>query len=383
MDVVKLTKQLISIPSWVDNKTDERKIGELICDYLKQFKWLKVKRQFIVNRRFNIIAKDNSPTRLLLCGHMDTVQPKQGWKTNQIGAIIKDKKIYGLGASDMKGNLAAILTSLKNFKSTRGLMLLFYIDEEYDFLGTKGFLKEYKDKIKPKLIVSGDGGNLKISRGCRGLIEINFLVQGLTGHAANPASGKNAIEGGFKVISNLKNYLNKYSTEELGKTTLNLAFLQGGLNLGRDKNDELILGKEGNNIADACEFVLDIRPADSKITASKIVNRVREVLKRNGFKLIRAKIRHDLKPWLTKNKEIKNLLSVIRRVTPIKFSDPGSRGFIDIQMFWKTFNQVPCVSFGAGEEALAHKPNEFVTIDELKKTERVFQQIIKQFAGGK
>lgn len=380
MELVRLTKQLISMPSYVDNNTDERKIGEFIYGYLKQFKWLEVKKQPVINGRFNIIAKDTYPTRLLLCGHMDTVQPKQGWKTNQFKGIIKIRKIYGLGASDMKGNLAAILCALDNFQKTKGLMILFYIDEEYDFLGTKKFLEEYKKKIKPKLIVSGDGGNLKIGRGCRGLIEINFIVQGQTGHAARPDSGKNAIEWSFKSISNLKKYLKKFSNKELGKTTLNLAFSQGGLNFGQDKDDGLILGREGNNIADVSEFVIDIRPASLKITAPEIVNKVRCFLKNNGLKLVKAKIRHDLRPWLTKNEEINNVLSIIGKETPVKFSGPEARGFIDIQMFWETFNKIPCLSFGAGEESLAHRPNEFVRIEELEKAKTVFSGIITQLA---
>jgi succinyl-diaminopimelate desuccinylase len=379
MDVIELAKQLISIPSWVDGETDERKIGEFIYSYLRQFSWLKVKKQPVADGRFNVIAKDSYSTQLLLCGHMDTVQPKIGWKTNQFEGIIKNENLYGLGASDMKGNLAAILAALKKVKGTKGLMLLFYIDEEYDFLGTKKFLKEYKNKIKPKLIVSGDGGNLKIGNGCRGLVEIDFVVQGQTGHAARPWSGKNAIEWSYKAISDLKNYLEKYSERELGKTTLNLAFLQGGLNLGQNENDNLILGREGNNIADVTEFVLDIRSASLQVDAKKIVKRVKTFLDKNGLRLAKPKIRHDLKPWITKIREIKPVVSLIKKETPIKYSAADQRGFIDIQMFWEAFNKVPCISFGAGEESLAHQPNEFVRLSELKEAEKVFAKIINQF----
>jgi len=82
----------------------------------------------------------------------------------------------------------------------------------------------------------------------------------------------------------------------------------------------------------------------------------------------------------SKDEEIKDVISVIRKEVPIKFSNPGKRGFIDIQMFWDAFGRTPCLSFGAGEESLAHKPNEFVKIKELKKTGLIFEKIIRKFA---
>jgi len=379
MDVIKLTKQLISIPSWVDKKTDERKIGEFIYGYLKQFKWLEVIKQPIINNRFNIIAKNEYPTNLLLLGHMDTVQQKQGWKTDPLDGVIKNGRIYGLGAADMKGNLSAILASLANIKKTKGLMLVFYIDEEYDFLGTKKFLKEYKNKIKPKLIISGDSGNLKIGQGCRGLIEIDFKVRGITGHAANPALGKNTILGSFQAIEQVRNYFKDFSTESLGKTSLNLAYLQGGLDLGQDRQGNQKYGREGNNIPDLTEFIIDIRPASLDLTTQKIISKMAELLGNGGLTLIQTKVSHDLKPWLTKDKDIKRLISLFEKEGCSKRSEPGKRGFIDVQMFWETFKKVPCLTFGAGEEFLAHKPNEFVKITELKKATQIYTKIIKDF----
>lgn len=378
MNTVKLTQALISIPSWVDKQTDEQKIGQFVYGCLKQFPWLKVKKQPVKNGRFNLIAQDQYPTKLLLIGHMDTVEPKQGWQTNQLKGIIKNNKIYGLGATDMKGSLAAILNSLKNLKQTKGLMLLFYVDEEYDFLGTKKFLKEYQNKIKPKLIVSGDGGNLKLGLGCRGLVEIAFKIQGISAHAANPNSGKNAILGSFAAIKKLEKYNQNFSSQQLGKTTLNLAYLQGGLNLGQDRSGKQIYGKQANNIPDLAQLVLELRTASSKLKARKITKQLNSFLKENGFKLLEPTVRHDLIPWLTKKTELKRVISLLQKEGIKQKTNPGKRGFIDLQMFWQAFNQIPCLTFGPGEENLAHKANEFVSINQLKKAERVFNKIISQ-----
>lgn len=384
MKAVKLTKKLISIPSFVDQKTDERKIGEFICGYLKQFKWLEIEKQPVINGRFNIIAKDKYPTSLLLCGHMDTVQPKQGWKFDQSKEIEKDGKIYGLGATDMKGNVAALLSALDNLKETKGLMMLFYIDEEYDFWGMKKFIKKYQTRIKPKLIVSLDGSDLKIGNGCRGLIEVSFTAQGKTGHAARPEDGKNAILRSTKAIEKLISVLKRdFSDNGLGITTCNLAYLRGGLNLGRNRNGNLLIGKEGNNIADVAEFVLDVRPATEKLNASKLVKIVKNYLETEGLKLLDFKIRHDLGSWLTLKKSLKNVKELIAKTIPVKYTNIGKTGYIDTQMLWEAFSKVPCFTFGAGENRLAHRPNEYIKITELKKCQELIFNLISQFANGK
>lgn len=384
MNTLELTKKLISIPSFVDQRTDERKIGEWIYSYLKQFKWLEVKKQPVVNGRFNVIAKDNYPPRLLICGHTDTVQPKQGWNFNQFKGIEKEDKIYGLGATDMKGNIAALLSALDSLKRTRGLMILFYIDEEYDFLGMKKFIKEYRTKIRPKLVASLDGGNLKIGNGCRGLIEIDLIAQGKTGHAARPENGENAILRSTKAIEKLTSILKKsFSDNDLGITTCNLAYLRGGLNLGKDKNNNLLIGKEGNNIADVAEFVLDVRATTKKLDANKLIQFVKKCLKQQKLKLLETKVRHNLGSWLTSKQALKNVEQLIDKTTPIKYAKINKIGYIDTQMLWKAFNKVPCFTFGAGENRLAHRPNEYVKIAKLEKCRKVVFDLINQFANGK
>ena len=377
MNSVELTNKLISIPSWVDLKTNEIEVGQFVFNYLRRFKWLKVCKQSVIGDRFNVVARDNYPTRLLVIGHIDTVQPRSGWITNLVKPVTKDGKIYGLGATDMKGGIAAILSTLDGINSTRGLMFLFYIDEEYDFLGTKKFINEYQNKIKPKFIISLDGSDLSLGLGCRGLIEIRFVVAGKSGHAAKPDDGLNAIDWSFAAINNLKKYLKRFSSKELGQTTINVAFFQGGLNLGRDKNG-LIFGKEGNNIADVAEFIVDIRPASSALDAQKIVGNVKRFFNSQGLKLVGKEIRHDLSPWLTKKSKIKKISAIIDQEITEKYSFPANAGFIDIQFFWNCF-KVPCLTFGPGSSAVAHKANEFIKINNLLNSEKILKKIIIKF----
>lgn len=369
-DVINLTQQLISIPSWVGTGCDEQKISTLLYNWLKNNTQLTVIKQPVKDGRFNVIAKDSSPTRLLLVGHMDTVEPRSGWTTSPFTPTIKNDRLYGLGATDMKGSLAAGLTALANTSNTQGIMFLAYCDEEYDFAGMRAFVREYAGKIQPQLIVSLDGSVGQIGIGCRGLIEVSFRVRGQTGHAGRPESGVNAITIGVNCITKLKRQLaTKYTDPILGTTSLNLASCQGGLDLGNDS-----LGRQGNNIADLAEFVLDIRPAKSELTAKRICSIFSSYTKAAKLTLENWTVRHDLGSWLTPQDQL----------SPLNL--PGvyepSLGYIDTQMLWETFAQVPALTVGAGNLALAHKPNEYVEIAALTSTQALVTQLISQIQKG-
>jgi len=362
---LELTKQLISIPSWVGEDCNEIKIGEFVYTWLKTNTSLNIIKQPVKDGRFNVIAYDDAPTELLLVGHMDTVETRAGWATDPFSPTIKNDRLYGLGATDMKGSLAAMMVAISEQKSTKGLMVLCYIDEEYDFAGMRQFVKEYKDKIKPKLIVSLDGSFGQVGIGCRGLIEVSFKLRGKTGHAGRPELGVNAITSGINIVNKLKRQLSlKYSDPVLGTTTLNLAYCQGGLDLGSGA-----VGRQGNNIADIAEFVLDIRPASCELTAQKVREIIESYLPGTKLSLEDWVVRHNLGSWLTPKSDLADL--------NLPGSYEPSLGYIDTQMLWETFGQVPCATIGAGNLALAHTPNEYVELSSLEATKNTIVTMVK------
>ncbi len=379
LNIAELTKKLVSIPSYVEGGFNEQACGEFLFEYLSQFAWLTVKKQSVQDGRFNVIAYDNYPTETIFCGHFDTVQPRSGWKTDPFTPALVGDNLFGLGIADMKSSIAGILAALDSVTETRGVMFFFYIDEEYDFLGMKKFIEEYKGKLKPKLVISGDGGDLKLGNGCRGLIEITFMIKGETGHASRPQNGKNAILGASSVVNKLvKTFSKEYKTKELGNSTCNIAFIQGGLDLGTDQSDKQLFGREGNNIADIAEFVVDIRPADPKLNAAKVVSLIKEYAKELGLEIKSSKIRHDYGAWITERKDLEN----ITKSLTTGFVDIGSLGFMDVQMLWQTFNRVPSFIIGAGDLGVAHKPNEFVSIPKLEKLGDVFAGLLHLYGRG-
>ncbi len=383
MNTIELTKKLISIPSYVNQKQNEAEIGLFLYNYFKKSGHLDVIKQNVDGKRFNLIVKDKYPTKVIFCGHVDTVQPGSGWKTDPLRPVTKNNCIYGLGASDMKGNLAALVSAFLSVKETKGLMLLFYVDEEYDLFGMRKFIDEYKGKIKPTLVISADGRNLSIGNGCRGVIEVTFVVQGKTGHASRPSSGNNAILSSIKAVENFIALIDKkYNDSVLGSSTCNLAFLQGGLDIGNSSIPQIQLGREGNNIPDIAEFVLDIRPASSKLTSRTTVKLFKKLLEEQGLKLREYKVRTDQGNWVTPTKNLKPIENLIKGIFPVQYLDIAKYGYIDIQMVWQAFGRPVSFTIGAGDFEISHKPNEFIDTNKLLLLEKAFIVLIKNFAKG-
>lgn len=359
-NLISLTQQLISIPSWVDDKTNESALGGFCYQYLKQNPSLRLTKQVCVGNRFNLIARNNIPIDTLVVGHIDTVQPSQSWTKNPVKPEIIGDKLYGLGSSDMKSGIATMLNFAVNSRLKPNTMFLFYIDEEYDFLGMKKFIEVYQDKIRPKQIISLDGSNLSITNGCRGLIEISCTIKGQSGHAARPQSGINAIVKSYQIINRLFGWLSNFIDPELGPTVANLAYISGGQFQGWDK-DNLMLGKQGNVIPDICQFIIDIRPSVPSLTAQKII----DFIQPDDYS-----IRHDLGSWLTP----KNTLKITG--LPKSFNRLDQTGYIDVQMLWQAFAKIPCLTIGAGNSSMAHKPDEYVEVNKLLKLNDILAKIL-------
>ena len=360
MSTIEILKELVSIPSWVEGKTNEVKIGNWIMDFLARNSKLKITKQPIGSSRVNILASSSNKIDVLVTGHMDTVQPVAGWTKNPVNPEIRDGKIYGLGTTDMKSGLAIMLylSTLPNL--AKNIAFLFYCDEEYDFLGMKKFVSEYQNRIKPKLIISLDGEGLQVANSCRGLIELKVKVRGKVGHAANPKSGINAITESFKVIGRLKNRLRNYKSKELGNSTLNVAYINGG-------------GSEGNIIAEKCEYVVEIRVANKNLNAQLVRKFITKESENLGLKIESIKTRHDLGSWITPKDQLEKII----RLAPIKkLKSSKKSGYIDIQMLWQAFGKIPIFSLGPGEPGMSHKADEYIKISKVARAQKFYETML-------
>ncbi|WP_326910197.1 M20 family metallopeptidase [Sedimentibacter sp. MB31-C6] len=175
-----------------------------------------------------IEGKEDGPV-ICLNGHLDTVKLCNGWTVNPKGEI-KDDKLYGVGALDMKSGCAATMIALKafveNHKDFKGKIISTYVSvEEGPYgMGTNALIEEgYLKDVDFSIITepsAGFSGNQfpDVCLGARGGYGLEIEFFGVSSHAATPEIGVNAAEAAAKVVGELKN-VEYIEDPHLGKGT--------------------------------------------------------------------------------------------------------------------------------------------------------------------
>lgn len=381
--VLSLASGLVSVPSYVDDNQDETELTELIAGFLDTvLPEMTVERQYLEgSARCNLILKGKGELKLLVLGHVDTVHPHDGWSTNPLTPVIKQGKLYGLGASDMKGSLAAFLWALAQEKDTLSLdnlMLLMYVDEEYDFKGIKRFVDDPDaTKIAPHMILSLDG-ELEVGSGCRGLIEINLLINGLSGHSSNPQCGVNAITEAIEALQDLNHELSKFVDPDLGPTTMNVAYLQGGAMQKKDKG-EISWLREGNNIPDAADITVEVRPSVGEVDAEFVLRLIERFMEKRRLKVVKTGVRHDIAPWPVAfdQKSIALLENAyLKSGVPFKKANRKFQGYVDAHLVAEKF-RAPTFIIGAGGNN-KHAADENVPLENLEQAAGLYRSLLRE-----
>jgi succinyl-diaminopimelate desuccinylase len=375
--LISLAKKLISIPSYVDDEHNEIELGKFILNYIKSnARYLKASQQEVIDGRFNVIASDDHEPRLMFVCNMDTVIPSAGWKHCRVDESVEDGKLYGLGASDMKGAIACVLDVLTEFDQTKGLMLLFDIGEEHRFEGIKKFLEEYN--VKPELAVFPEPG-MAIRNGHRGVIDLKLTIYGVTGHAARPQFGKNAITLGISAIEASIKDFKAFDNPSFANTTCNIAHIKGGIYGGSDESGKAIILEKGNKIPDIAVLHLDIRTASEKLDGKKCVSIINTHLNSMGLRLGNAEVMVDYAPLFIP----RSLLTKAERCAEAVlkgnlYADLGLFGFGEGQLL-NSKNGTPCVYIGPGLPEMAHKVDEYVMVEDLERARELFRNLILSY----
>ncbi len=192
--VVKLTQQLIQSPSY---SGQEKGVSQVLTDFFKANGFDDVHVDKYGNTIGTIRGKHKGP-KIVFDGHMDTVpvtDPRE-WTYPPFEAQIHNGRIYGRGASDMKGAIAAMAVAAARFNEEThgdfaGEIHVAGVVHEECFEGVAA--REISAYVKPDYVVIGEAsqGNVKI--GQRGRAEIKLEVFGKPAHSANPEKGINAV----------------------------------------------------------------------------------------------------------------------------------------------------------------------------------------------
>ena len=358
---------------------NEKNVALVIEKYLKNSK-INVEIIPFGDNRANLIAYLNNNfegKNLLYNGHMDVVPPgnEEEWKYPPLSATIKRKKyIYGRGATDMKGGLAAMVIALKILKKLNltlagNLILNAVADEETggDY-GTKWCIDNKLQSIKPDFTIVSEPTRLKplphvISVGERGRLVVKIITNGISTHSSWPFMGKNAIYMMSEIIHNL-NKVDEYipkikpplSLEEL-KKLMSVSFPSLDV-LEKILNEQPLLksvvqaltqftksltiikgGTKDNVVPDKCEAIIDFRLLPGQ--------KIEPIL--NGLKKL---IEEDL-GYIVKDEPIGDPGEIFVYIENIQYSEPS---------FWENWEESSVLKnfYGIVEEVYNEKPFYFL-----------------------
>ena len=196
-------------------------------------------------------ASLSAEAELALVGHTDTVPYASSW-TEALSLMERDGKLYGRGACDTKGFIAAALTAVEALdreRLRRPLALVFTADEEIGCLGAKRLAEARA--LRARYSIVGEPTSLQPVRAGKGYCLAEIIVRGREGHSAYPALGASAIFRAARLITRIEQIAEELKQEQQAVfeppyTTLNVGLINGGT--------------AKNIIAGQCRFTLEWRP---------------------------------------------------------------------------------------------------------------------------
>ena len=366
--LLRLTQQLIRIKS-ENPPGDETQIAGFVKDYLKQL-GLEVRIYEFKSGRPNVLAvlKGSNPRRsLLITPHLDTVPAGRNWKVAPFSARIIGGRLYGLGATDCKGNLACALEAIHSLvenKTALGYDLIFCATADEESGSELGLIPLLEKKIlKPDLAVILDSDDFNIIVTQKGLMHLKVKIQGRRAHGAYPWRGTNAIDIAVNIISELKKVKFSYrSDKHLRPPTVNVGTIKGG--------DKV------NIVADWCEFELDFRFLPGTL-APELLKKLRSIIKKYTKKF-KIEIESIQQPYrISQKHELVLQLKSAMRNLKVKPLIKGSEGATVITFF--QHKNIPALATGFGSGGCAHMSDEFVRVSNLYKGTQVLEEFLKSY----
>lgn len=368
--LIRTLQALIRINSENPSGT-EREIAAWVAGYLGKLGLSCSQRAFKKDRP-NVIARikgesaDSSRRSLLITPHLDTVPAGKGWRHDPFAGRIIGSRIYGLGATDCKCNLAVALETIHSLREERvilGYDLVFAATADEESGSTYGLVPLMRKGIldvDAAVVLDADDFEVIIAQ--KGLLHMKLSVQGKRAHGAYPWLGINAIDLMARILLGLKKYRFKAVRKNayLRPSTINVGTIRGG--------DKV------NIVAGWCECELDFRylPGMSGQAIIADVKRfVRSIARQSA-----VKIEGIQKPYeIDRGHPLVCAYLDALRSGGRRARVRGSEGATVITFFQE--RGIPAIATGFGCSGCAHMVDEYVTIDNLYRGGLVLEGFLR------
>jgi len=382
-EIEKLAKELVRIPSHSQVPTREMEVAEFVKDVL-ECEGVTARLRKVEKDRPNVIAlvKGHGDGRsLMLNGHLDTVPPYE-MDIPPFTPNVRDGKLYGRGALDMKGGLASMVMTLvaiqrANVELPGDLYLTAVVGEEERSEGTEDIILKGP---KADFAIVGEPTDLEIQPSHRGLEWLEAHFHGKAAHGGQPDRGANAINMAAKFVglveSKLQPELAKRKSRHTLPPSLNIGVIRGG--------------QQPSSVADHCVVLMDRRwtPEEDLQKVFREFYGLFDLLKKDDPSF-NAELKRDPRNMKTMthvpNVVPRNsvLVKALERSVANATGDPAK-----ITSFWgwtdaaliTHFGKTPTVVFGPGGEG-AHARTEYVLVRDLRKCFEVYSDTALSICG--
>lgn len=249
MTEIDILKDLVKYNTIKDKENEE------IINYIEKF-FLQLGFETEVKKKYLVMRYGANP-KIGFLGHSDTVEFIEGWKTDPHTLTRVGDMLYGLGACDMKGGIAAFMQAVSEIDLNAlkyGIKVVITYDEE---IGFKGIYEVVDDKIElPEYMIFGEPTDNVNMTGCKGLFSVRLFTNGIKVHSSTPERGKSANSSMIRILTELEDYYKENIREDLRNiyeipyTTMNIGLIDGGSAI--------------NSVAAKCMSYVDFRTVDEK-----------------------------------------------------------------------------------------------------------------------
>jgi succinyl-diaminopimelate desuccinylase len=325
-------------------------------------------------KRPNLIfsSHDGQMGDILMHGHLDTVPigPPESWSHDPFSSEIVDGRLYGRGACDMKGPVAALAETLILYTEechSKPLVVLATSDEESGCSGAEEVAKSgLLDGIS--FGVCAEPTNLQVLVGEKGLFWSKVVATGKSAHGSRPEEGFNAIQACMDAIHLLTEEPFPYEADELlGNPTMNIGVIKGGIKV--------------NVVPDACEAQLDMRivKGQDPDTLLKAMNARLESAELSDW--VQVEYIHGKSAVLTPvdAKIVTLARTAVERVTGKSPTLSTATYGTDCSVLQPDVGILNVIC-GPGSIEHAHQPDEFISLDELYQSVDVYLEIARNFS---
>lgn len=382
MDPVEILQNLVSIPSVNPMGRDvsgPEYFETRLSEYLEQFfHRLGVPHQRIDVQpgRSNVIARldADSDVTILMDAHQDTV-PVDGMTIPPFTPRIAEGRLYGRGACDVKGGMAAMLGAFARLVHDRpagaaNVVVTCTMDEEATATGVKDVVKLWTDPARsgsllsqaPTIAVVAEPTDLDIVVAHRGAVRWKLKTAGRACHSSRPEEGVNAIYKMAHVLACLERYAvelpRMVAAHPLcGSPTISVGRIQGGISV--------------NTVPDECTIEIDRRVIPGE-DGSNVIPQVNAYLRERldvDFEMLppwldgTALSDHNNGAWADRLMRHVTDVAGPRRKVGVPYGTNASRIAV---------SGVPAMVFGPGSIDQAHTVDEWISVDELRQASDIY-----------